>query len=59
MRKVRFDAGSKQSEDEKEELSEKEGNGVGSNGVINGSVKALANAVGDGNGGVKKRAKKA
>jgi hypothetical protein len=28
------------------------------NGVVNGSVKALVNAVGDGNGSVKKRAKK-
>jgi hypothetical protein len=47
-RKVRFDAGTKQ-----EEVEEKK-----ENGVVNGSVKALVNAVGDGNGGVKKRAKK-
>jgi hypothetical protein len=52
-RKVRFDAGTKQ-ENEKEVVEEKKGNGV-----VNGSVKALVNAVGDGNGGVKKRAKKA
>jgi hypothetical protein len=52
-RKVRFDAGTKQ-ETEKEVVEEKKGNGV-----VNGSVKALVNAVGDGNGGVKKRAKKA
>jgi hypothetical protein len=51
-RKVRFDAGTKQ-ENEKEVVEEKKGNGV-----VNGSVKALVNAVGDGNGGVKKRAKK-
>jgi hypothetical protein len=52
-RKVRFDAGTKQ-ENEKEDVEEKKGNGV-----VNGSVKALVNAVGGGNGGVKKRAKKA
>jgi hypothetical protein len=48
-RKVRFDKGTKQ----EEVVEEKKGNGV-----VNGSVKALVNDVGDGNGGVKKRAKK-
>jgi len=59
MRKVRFDKGTKVSEEEREGLSEKGGKEEASNGVVDGSVKALANAVGDGNGGVKKRSKKA
>ncbi|KAI4824828.1 hypothetical protein E4T44_10043 [Aureobasidium sp. EXF-8845] len=52
-RKVRFDAGTKE-EEEKSEVTEKMGNGV-----VGGSVKALVSAVGDGNGSVKKRGKKA
>jgi len=62
MRKVRFDKGTKVSEEEEEEeeLSEKEGKEEeASNGVVDRSVKVLANAAGDGNGGVKKRSKKA
>lgn len=55
-RKVRFDAGTKLSEDEKEEASKNEEK-KRSNGVVNGSVKALVNAVGDGNGSVKRRSK--
>jgi hypothetical protein len=53
-RKVRFDAGTKNVEEKSEVTEEKKGNGV-----VGGSVKALVNAVGDGNGGVKKRGKKA
>ena len=53
-RKVRFGVGTKEV-DEKEVMGEK----VNGNGVVNGSVKALVNATGDGNGSVKKRAKKA
>jgi hypothetical protein len=52
-RKVRFDAGTKEVE-EKSEGTEKMGNGV-----VGGSVKASVSAVGDGNGSVKKRGKKA
>lgn len=59
-RKVRFGEGTKGVEEKevevKEEGIEKKVNG---NGVVNGSVKALVNATGDGNGSVKKRAKKA
>ena len=58
-RKVRFGEGTKgveEKEEVKEEGGEKKVNG---NGVVNGSVKALVNATGDGNGSVKKRAKKA
>ena len=58
-RKVRFGEGTKgveEKEEAKEEGGEKKVNG---NGVVNGSVKALVNATGDGNGSVKKRAKKA
>lgn len=58
MRKVGFDKGTKVSEEEREGLSEKGGKEEASNGVIDGSVKALANTVNDGNGGVKKRSKK-
>lgn len=58
MRKVRFLKGTKVSEEEKEESSEKGGKEQASNGVVDGSVKALANTVGDGNGGLKKRSKK-
>lgn len=58
-RKVRFDTGTKLSGDEKEEMQENGEKKGGSNGVVNGSVKALANAVGDGNGSVKKRSKQA
>ncbi|KEQ78863.1 hypothetical protein M438DRAFT_369928 [Aureobasidium pullulans EXF-150] len=59
MRKVRFEKGTKVSEEE-EELSEKEGKEEeASNGVVDGSVKVLANAAGGANGGVKKRSKKA
>ncbi|KAG9585140.1 hypothetical protein KCU77_g9611, partial [Aureobasidium melanogenum] len=58
-RKVRFDAGTKLSGDEKEEAGKNEDKKAGSNGVVNGSVKALVNAVGDGNGSVKKRSKQA
>jgi hypothetical protein len=53
-RKVRFGVGTKEVEDMDEVKEEKK-----TNGVVNGSVKALVNAVGDGNGSVKKRAKKA
>jgi hypothetical protein len=53
-RKVRFGVGTKEVVEEVE-MDGKEKNG---NGVVNGSVKALVNAVGDGNGAVKKRAKK-
>jgi len=53
-RKVRFDAGTKEGEKDKVEVEEKKGNGV-----VNGSVKALVNAVGDGKGSVSKRTKKA
>ncbi|THW89380.1 hypothetical protein D6D15_05290 [Aureobasidium pullulans] len=61
MRKVRFEKGTKVSEEEEEEeLNEKEGKEEeASNGVVDGSVKVLANAAGGGNGGVKKRLKKA
>jgi hypothetical protein len=58
-RKVRFDAGTKASGEEKEEAGKNEEMKGGSNGVVNGSVKALVNAVGDGNGNVKKRSKQA
>ncbi|KAI4717876.1 hypothetical protein E4T48_05903 [Aureobasidium sp. EXF-10727] len=54
-RKVRFDAGTKAEENKKDAVDGEKNN----NGVVNGSVKALVNVVGDGNGGVKKRAKKA
>ncbi|KAG9944959.1 hypothetical protein KCU85_g7605, partial [Aureobasidium melanogenum] len=57
-RKVRFDAGTKLSEDEKEEARKNEDK-KGSNGVVNGSVKALVDAVGDGNGSIKRRSKQA
>lgn len=57
-RKVRFDAGTKEDGGEKETQQNEEKKG-GGNGVVNGSVKALANAVGDGNGSVKKRSKQA
>jgi hypothetical protein len=53
-RKVRFDAGTKEVE-EKSEVTEK----MNGNGVVGGSVKALVSAVGDGNGSVRKRGKKA
>jgi hypothetical protein len=53
-RKVRFGVGTKEVDEVNEKVeTEKKGNGV-----VNGSVKALVNAVGDGNGSVKKRAKK-
>lgn len=58
-RKVRFGEGTK-GEAEKEGIEEKgkeEKKGTG-NGIVNGGVKALVNATGDGNGSVKKRAKK-
>lgn len=58
-RKVRFDARTKEDGEEKEEMQQNEEKKGGSNGVVNGSVKALANAVGDGNGSVKKRSKQA
>jgi hypothetical protein len=51
-RKVRFDAGTK-------DVVEEEGEEKKGNGVVGGSVKALVSAVGDGNGSVKKRGKKA
>lgn len=57
-RKVRFDAGTKEEGGDKEMQQNEEKKG-GSNGVVNGSVKALVNAVGDGNGSVKKRSKQA
>ncbi|KAI5194391.1 hypothetical protein E4T38_09605, partial [Aureobasidium subglaciale] len=52
-RKVRFGAGTKASDDEKEEMMEAEKKG--SNSVVNGSVKAVENEV----YGVKRRSKKA
>ncbi|CAD0015373.1 unnamed protein product [Aureobasidium pullulans] len=58
MRKVRFEKGTKVSEEEREGLSEKGGKEEASNGVVDGSVKVLANAAGGANGGVKKRSKK-
>ncbi|CAD0114997.1 unnamed protein product [Aureobasidium uvarum] len=54
-RKVRFDAGTKAGENEKDAVDADKK----SNGVVNGGVKALVNVVGDGNGSVKKRAQKA
>lgn len=59
-RKVRFGEGTKglEEKDVTEEKGKEERKANG-NGVVNGSVKALVNATGDGNGGVKKRAKKA
>lgn len=64
-RKVRFGEGTKGLEEK--EVAEEKGHGkeegrekkATGNGVVNGSVKALVNATGDGNGSVKKRAKKA
>ncbi|CAD0087604.1 unnamed protein product, partial [Aureobasidium vineae] len=54
-RKVRFDAGTKAEENEKDVVDgEKERNGV-----VNGGVKTLVNVVGDEDGSVKKRVKKA
>lgn len=55
-RKVRFEDGTKEETQENNELK-LNGEKKGSNGIVNGSVKALVNTVGDGTNSIKKRSK--